>query len=64
MQRFIACLILVLVLGGILGLAIQVTTSEDGSTVSSAVELISPAISYADTCFAVPEPPPPPPIDD
>jgi len=64
MKRLSACLIIILVLGGILGLAIQGATSADGSAVGSAVELISPAIGYADTLFAVPDPPPPPPIDD
>ncbi len=65
MKKISTCLIIMLLLGGILGIAfhgVHNTIKEDASAIISALEFICPTVAYADTLL-VPNPQPPPPID-
>lgn len=62
MKKFLACLIITLLLGGVFGIAVQGTIDKDVAVVDSVIELLSPSAASADTLFMPILPPLPPPI--
>ncbi len=61
-KKIISITIILLVLGGIFGLSIQ-QKNNDSPVISSVVDVIMPAVAYADSDTVggkVPPPPPPP----
>ena len=63
MKKILTYLLIILIFGGIFGVIVQSANNsikEDASVISSVLELIGPAIAYADS-FTGPEIPDPPP---
>ncbi|KYK38128.1 MAG: hypothetical protein AYK18_08105 [Theionarchaea archaeon DG-70] len=59
MKKLLACLIVIFLIGGVFGIAIQGTVNTDVAVVDSVIDLLKPPFAAADTLF-VPVPPPPP----
>lgn len=65
MKKLWSCVLIILVLGGVVGIVLQNTNfKEDAPEISSVVELVTPAIAYADTSECLPDPLPPDIPDD
>ena len=62
MKRVVIYLMVLLLFGGIFGIAIQDSVKEDVPVISSALQLFAPTVAYADSDGAN-KPPPPPPTD-
>ncbi len=65
MKKFIAYVLILLVLGGIFGLSMhQHSIKNNDQVIGSVFDIIVPAVAYADsdTVGAIIPPPPPPPI--
>jgi predicted negative regulator of RcsB-dependent stress response len=65
MKKFIAYVLILLVLGGIFGLSMhQHSAKGNDQAISSVFDIIVPAVAYADsdTVGSLKPPPPPPPI--
>ena len=64
MKKVTACLIILALMTGLAGIILDNSKCEkETDVVCSILELISPAVAYADT-VGDPKPPPPPPIND
>ncbi|MEO0094475.1 MAG: hypothetical protein ABIL46_08820 [candidate division WOR-3 bacterium] len=59
MKKAIAYIIILLVLGGIFGLSMH---QNSNPVLGSSIDIIGPAVAYADSdTVGIPKPPPPPP---
>lgn len=64
MKKILTYLLIILIFGSIFGIAVQSANNsikEDTPVISSVLELIGPAVAYADDSLSGPEVPKPPP---